>query len=105
MSHTCTKNQHHIGEETFIEAQIFLKKRKDGWGNMVLAAAGSLSAENQTVIHKYQGTRTEYVQRTKGSRNRWGFPDASDKGPQSLIFKEAPADEKSKGVAGSIKVR
>lgn len=33
------------------------------------------------------------------------FPDACDKGPRSLIFKEAPADEKSKGVAGSIKVR
>lgn len=64
-----------------------------------------LSAENHAVIPKYQGTRTEYVQRTKGSRNRWGFPDAGDKGPQSLIFKEAPADEKSKGVAGSIKVR
>lgn len=43
--------------------------------------------------------------RTKGSRTRWGFPDTGDKGPQSLIFKEALADEKSKGVAGSIKVR
>lgn len=72
---------------------------------MVLAAGGSSSVENHTVIHKCQGTQTESVQRTKESRNRWGFPDAGDKGPQSLIFKETPADEKSKGVAGSIKVR
>lgn len=38
-------------------------------------------------------------------RNHLGFPDACDKGPESLIFKEVPPDEKSKGVAGNIKVR
>lgn len=86
------------------EAQIF-PKNKNGLGNMLLTAGGSLSVENHTVIHKYQGTPTESEQRTKECRNRWGFPDASDKGPQSLIFEEASADEKSKGMAGSIKVR
>lgn len=82
-----------------------LPKNKNGLENIVLAAGRSLSVENHTVIHKYQGTPTESEQRTKESRNHWGFPDTGDKGPQSLIFKEASADEKSKGVAGSIKVR
>lgn len=85
-------------------AQKFLKN-SNGLGNMALPAGGSLRVESHTVILKYQGRPTECEPRTEETRNRWGFPDASDKGPQSLIFQGASADEKSKGMAGSIKVR
>lgn len=63
------------------------------------------SNKNYAVIHKYQGTWIFSVHRTKREGNHKGFPDACDKGPESWIFKVPPPDEKSKGVAGNIKVR